>query len=222
MSRRNLDIIIATGGALFAILVLVLGIVAWNEAAFAKDNVKEQLSEQKIVFKEESALTPSERELPGVVPYAGQQLTTGKQAQAYAGIIALHMDQSAETAGFAGETYASISTPMAQLRTQIADAKKAGNDQAAADAQKQLDAATALRDTQFRGETLRGLLLTTYGFSVLGERAALAANISFGIVAVAILLAVVGFIHAFATPKEEQVLVARPVPAPAPAPAPAE
>jgi hypothetical protein len=214
MSRRNLDIIIATGGAMFAVLVVALGLVLWNEADFAKDNVTTQLTEQKIFFKEEAALTEGERELPGVVKYAGEQLTTGKQAQAYAGIIALHMDESAAKAGFAGETYASISTPMAQLRTEIADAKKAGNDQAAADAQKKLDAATALRETQFKGEALRGMLLTSYGFSVIGDRAALAATIAFGIAGVAALLSVAGFVHAFVTPKEKTVLggILAPVP----------
>jgi hypothetical protein len=206
MTRRQLDIIIAVSGAMFAILVVTLGLVLRNEANFAKDSVTTQLAEQKIMFKEEAALTPGESALPGVVKYAGEQLTTGKQAEAYAGIIALHMDESAEKAGFAGETYASISTPMAQLRTQIADAKKAGNDQAAADLQKKLDAATALRETQFKGETLRGMLLTSYGFSVLGERAALAAFIAFGIAAVAALLSVAGFVHAFITPKDQPVL----------------
>ena len=212
MSRRNLDIIIATGGAMFAVLVVALGLVLRNEANFAKDNVTTQLSEQRIDFKDAAALTPQERELPGMVQYAGQPLTTGKQAQAQAGLIALHLEESANKAGFAGATYASISTPMAALRTQVADAKAAGNPQAAADAQKQLDAATALRETQFKGETLRGMLLTSYGFSVLGERAALAATIAFGIAATAALLAAAGFVHAFVTPKEAPVLGGRRTP----------
>jgi hypothetical protein len=214
MSRRNLDIIIATGGALFAVLVVALGLVLWNEANFAKDTVTTQLAEQKIVFKDEATLTDAERALPGMVTYAGEQLTTGKQAEAYAGLIALHVEESAAKAGFAGETYASISTPMAQLRTQIADAKKAGNDQAAADAQKKLDAATALREAQFKGETLRGMLLTSYGFSVIGDRAALAASIAFGIAAVAALLSAAGFVHALVTPREKTVFAGAFAPAP--------
>jgi len=216
MSRRNLDIIIATGGAMFAVLVVALGLVLRNEANFAKDNVTTQLSEQRIDFKDAAALTPQERELPGMVQYAGQPLTTGKQAQAYAGLIALHLEESADKAGFAGETYASISAPMAQLRTQVADAKAAGNTEAAAAAQKQLDAATALRETQFKGETLRGMLLTSYGFSVIGDRAMLAATIAFGIAAIAVLLAAAGFVHAFVTPREKTVLAGLRTPAPTP------
>jgi len=212
MSRRNLDIIVATGGAVFAVLVVALGLVLWHEASFAKDNVTTQLSEQKIVFSAAEKLTPAEAALPGLRENAGQPLTTGTQARDYAGLIALHLEESAQKAGFAGATYASISTPMAALRTQVADAKAAGNPQAAADAQKQLDAATALRETQFKGETLRGMLLTSYGFSVLGERAALAATIAFGIAATAALLAAAGFVHAFVTPKEAPVLGGRRTP----------
>lgn len=213
MSRRNLDLVIATGGAMFAVLVLVLGVVMWNEADFAKQTVHEQLSEQQIFFKEEAALTPSERALPGVVANAGAQVTSGGQAQAYAGVIGLHLAEQAEKAGYPGATYATIGTPQTQLRNQVAQAKAAGDPQLAA-LEQQYAAVTALRDNQFKGETLRGLLLTTYGFSVLGERAALAANIAFGIAAVAALLATAGFIHAFATPKARPVLggVLAPIP----------
>jgi hypothetical protein len=216
MSRRNLDIIIATGGVVFALLVLGLGLVLRNQATFAKENVKDELVQQRIVFKEEAALTDAERALPGLVTYAGETLSTGKQAQAYAGLINLHMEESAAKAGFAGETYASISTPMAQLRTQVADAKAAGDTPAAADAQKQLDAATSLRETQFKGETLRGMLLTSYGFSILADRTMLTSTIFFAIAAIALILAGAGFVHAVATPKEKVVLGTAPAPAPAP------
>jgi hypothetical protein len=98
------------------------------------------------------------------------------------------------------------------LRTQLADAK-AKNDPAAADIQKKLDAVTALRENQFKGETLRGMLLTSYGFSIFGERAALAAVICIGMAAVAALLSIAGFVHAFMTPKDQPVLVGRLTPA---------
>jgi hypothetical protein len=216
MSRRQLDIVIATAGAMVALLVVTLGLVLRSEANFAERNVTEQLQAQKIMFKPEAQLTASEREVPGMETYADEQLVTGKQAQAYAGYIAVHLREQAERAGFAGETYASISTPMAALRTQIADAKAAGDTQTAADAQKKFDAATALRENQFKGETLRGMLLTSYGFSVVGERAALAATISFGIAAVAALLSLAGFVHAFVTPKEQTVFAGVVAPTPAP------
>lgn len=214
MSRRNLDIVLATGGAMFALLVLVLGLVALNEANFAKDTVKQQLGEQQIFFKEDAKLTDAERQLPGLVKYAGQQVETGKQAEAYSDMIALHMEESAKTAGYPGATYATIGTPQGELRTKLAQAKAAG-DPNAAELDKQLTAVTNLRDTMFRGETLRGLLLTTYGFSILGERAELAAYIAFGIAAVAVLLAGAGYLHAFVTPKDVRVLGGQLTPAPA-------
>ena len=101
------------------------------------------------------------------------------------------------------------------LRTQVAEAK-ANNDPAAADLQKKVDAGTALRETQFKGETLRGLLLTSYGFSIFGERAMLAAFIAFGIAAIAAVLSVAGFVHALVTPKDQRVLggLLTPVPTP--------
>jgi hypothetical protein len=213
MSRRHLDIIIATGGALFAVLALVLGVVAWNQADFAKANVVDQLSEQQIFFTDADKLTDHERALPNVERFAGQQVTTGEHAKAYASIIKLHMQESAERAGQPGATYATIGTTQTDLRAQIAAAKTA-NDPNAAELEKQLAALTSLRDTMFRGETLRGLLLTSYGFSVLGERAELAGTIAFAVAAVALALSVAGFIHAFTTPKEQMVLGGVPAPAP--------
>jgi len=215
MSRRNLDLVIATGGALFALLILALGAVLWSEAKFAERNVTEQLEAQQIFFKDADKLTDSERTAPGVEQYADQQLRTGTQAQAYAGYIAVHLQEQAEKAGYPGATYASIGTPQTELRTKAAQAKAAG-DPAAAELEQQLAAVNALRDNQFKGETLRGMLLTTYGFSVLGERAQLAATIAFGIAAVAATLAAAGFLHAFATPKEKTVFAGVVVPAVAP------
>jgi hypothetical protein len=55
------------------------------------------------------------------------------------------------------------------------------------------------------GETLRGLLLTVYGFSVIGEKAALAGGIVYGLAVLMGILSVAGFVHAIATPKEKVV-----------------
>ncbi len=215
MSRRNLDIIIATGGALFAVLIVTLAVVLRNEANFAKDNVTTQLSEQRITFTAADKLRPEEAALPGLTRYAGQPLTTGKQAEAYAGYIGVHLKEQAEKAGYPGATYATIGNVQTQLRSQLAEAK-AKQDPAAADLEKQLTAVTALRENQFKGETLRGMLLTSYGFSVLGERALLAATIAFGIAAVAAILSIAGFVHALVTPKERRALEGILAPAPAP------
>ena len=59
--------------------------------------------------------------------------------------------------------------------------------------------------TLFQGETLRGLLLTSYGFSIFGERAQQAAWVCFAVALVLFLAAIAGFVHAFTTPKEKTV-----------------
>ena len=222
MTRRYLDIALATGGALFAMLVLGLGLVLKNQADFAKGYVRDQLSEQQIMFTATEKLTDAEKSWKSgsacLSDNGGQLLSSGAAAACYANYyIALHLEASATRADYPGETYASIGAMQTALRTQVADAK-AKHDPHAADLQKQLDAVNALRDTQFRGETLRGLLLTSYGFSIFGERAALAALICIGIAVLAALLSIAGFVHAFMTPKDEPVRGRRGHGTPAPAP----
>jgi hypothetical protein len=83
--------------------------------------------------------------------YAGQQLTTGKQAEAYAGFIGLHLKGIA-----GGKTYAQLGDVQSGLRAQIADAQKT-NPEAVAGLQKQLTDVNAQRETVFKGETLRAV-----------------------------------------------------------------
>jgi hypothetical protein len=58
----------------------------------------------------------------------------------------------------------------------------------------------------FQGETLRGLLLTSYGFSIFGERAGQAGLLCFLAALLLLVLSVSGFIHALRTPKDEMIL----------------
>ena len=165
MKRRTLDIIFSVGGLALAGLLLVLGLVLTSNANFAKDYVKNQLSQQHITFTAADKLTDEEKTQPCVVANAGKPLTTGKQAECYANsYIGLHTESVAD-----GQTYADLGAPQAALRAQVKTAT-ANNDPAVTDLQKQLDAVTAQRETLFKGETLRGLLLTSYGFSVFRTR----------------------------------------------------
>ena len=210
MKRRTLDITLAGGGLMVAVLLAALGFAMATQYSFATNYVKEELGAQKITFATEDKLTIEEKTWkPGsesLVTYAGQPLETGRQAEAYAKYyIAKHMDASAKAAGFDGATYATLGTIRTDLSAQVAAAKAKGDTAAAGDAQKKLDAATSLRTTMQTGETLRGLLLTVYGFSVMGDMAGLAANILYGLAAVMALLSIAGFIHAFVTPKEKVI-----------------
>ena len=210
MKRRTLDIIFAGGGLLVAVILVGLGFALLTQYTFAQDYVKEELSAQKITFATADKLTSAETTWKAgsacLVTYAGQQMQTGSQAECYAKYyLAEHMDASAKTAGFPGATYATLGPIRTDLSAQVAAAKAKGDTTAAADAQKKLDSATSLRTTMQTGETLRGLLLTVYGFSAIGEKAGLAANIIFGLAAVMTVLSVAGFVHAFITPKEKVV-----------------
>ena len=75
-----------------------------------------------------------------------------------------------------GPTYAELGDVQTRLRADTAAAQR-NNDAAVADLQKQLADTTAARETVFKGETLRGILLTSYGFSELGNKAGQAADV---------------------------------------------
>jgi hypothetical protein len=59
----------------------------------------------------------------------------------------------------------------------------------------------------FKGETLRGLLLTTYGFSIFGDRADVAALVCFLAAALLLLLSAGGFAHALMSDNGYKVVV---------------
>lgn len=198
MRRRTLDILFSAGGIALAALLLVLGLVMTSNANFAKGYVKDQLTQQNITFKSANTLTEEEKASACVVKYAGRQLTTGKQAECYANdFIGLHLESIA-----AGKTYADLGEPQTALREQVAAATKV-NDPGVADLQKQLTAVTGQRETLFKGETLRGLLLTSYGFSVFGVKGGEVATVAYGAAALLTLLSLAGFLHAFRTSKDE-------------------
>jgi len=73
----------------------------------------------------------------------------------------------------------------------------------------ELDKINGQRDTVFKGETLRGMLLTSYGFSIFGEKAALAALLAFIGAAVMALAGFAGFAHAFSKSRDKTVSIAK-------------
>jgi hypothetical protein len=196
MKRRTLDLIVSAGGLVLAGLLLIVGFVLTSNANFANNYVHDQLAAQKISFKTADTLTAEEKQQACLVQYAGQPLTSGPQAECYANnFINLHLGSIA-----GGKTYAELGDVQTQLRAQIADAQKT-NAPNLADLQKQLTDATTNRETVFKGETLRGLLLTSFGFSQFGDKAAQAATVAYIGTGVLALLSILGLIHAFVTPK---------------------
>jgi len=208
MKRRSLDLILAGGGLMVAVILVALGFALFTQYSFSQNYVKEELGAQKITFATADKLTAEETTWKAgsacLVTYAGQLMETGPQAECYAKYyLAKHMDASAKNAGFPGATYATLGGIRTDLSAQITAAKAKSDTTGAADLQKKLDSATSLRTTMQTGETLRGLLLTVYGFSAIGEKAGLAANIIFGLAGLMAVLSVAGFVHAFMTPKEK-------------------
>jgi uncharacterized membrane protein len=198
MKRRTLDIIFSIGGLMLAVLVLMLGVVLRSNAVFAKDYVRDQLTEQRITFTPAENLSPEEQQSAGLVRFAGQPLVTGSQAQVYANdYIGPHLAAVND-----GQTYSETSGAARAARAAATEATDTG----AANAADLGQEATVLEgkvQTLFRGETLRGLLLTAYGFSVFGEKAMLAAWVCFIAGFVLLLAAAAGFVHAFRTSKSE-------------------
>jgi hypothetical protein len=186
MTRRTLDIIFAIGGLALAGLILVLGLVLQNQANFAEDYVHDQLAAQRITFTPVNALSPDEN-AACLKDNGGKALVTGKQAECYANnYIAVHLKEVND-----GKTYA-----------QTSSAARAIKDQDSAEAQELNDKVQTL----FRGETLRGLLLTSYGFSIFGDRAQTAAYVCYLVALVLLLAAIAGFIHAATKSAEHRIL----------------
>ncbi len=200
MKRRTLDLIFAVGGMLIALLILVLGLVLQNQANFAKDYVHNQLSQQKISFTPANFLKADEN-APCLKSNAGKALVTGNQAECYANnYIGLHVKAIND-----GKTYSETSNDARTLDTKLA----AMPDQNSAAAKALSGQAAALHGkatTLFQGETLRGLLLTSYGFSIFGDRAQQAADVSFALVVILMLAAIAGFVHAATKRAEVPIL----------------
>lgn len=172
MRRRTIDVLASLAGVVAAIVLFVAGTYFFQRYDFAETNVRDQLKAQQIFFPPKDALSEEELAQPGVVKFAGEQVDSGRKAEVYANqFIGLHLS---EIAG--GKTYSQLSTAS---RENPDDEKLAGQVQ-----------------TAFRGETLRGLLLTTYGFSELGQQAQLMTYVSFAAAIALLILAVLGFWHA--------------------------
>jgi hypothetical protein len=201
MKRKTLDMVFSAGGVAVAILLVLLGFVFKTNADFADSYVHDQLAQQKISFTAAEFLSDEEKASTCLTENAGTPLDSGKKAECYANeYIGMHLKGIG-----GGETYATLGAIQTKAKTALADATTANASNI--DALKaDLDKVTGQRETMFKGETLRGLLLTSYGFSIFGEKAALAAMLSFLGALVMLLASIAGFIHAFSTPKDKVAL----------------
>jgi hypothetical protein len=187
--RRRLDTVLVAFGALVAIVLAVAGgLLLWGHN-FADDYVSRELSSQHITFPDAATLHGEGR--TDLVSHAGQQVTTGSRAQAYASYIAGHLDKVAN-----GETYADLGQPERAAQAAAQAAVDNGSPQATVnDLQAKADTITAQRNTLFKGDTLRGLLLSTYAWGTIARIAGIAALAAFVAAAVMVVLVVLGLVH---------------------------
>ncbi|MCW2796104.1 hypothetical protein [Nocardioides sp.] len=192
--RSALDKLISGAGFLLAtVLLIAAGLLTWANV-FIANEVHDQLSQQNITMPEKAALE-TQAQHDALDQYAGQPLTTGPQAKAYADFyIAVHMDAMAE-----GKTYSEVSGEF----TAMTDEQKASPEG---------QALGQVRQSMFMGDTLRGLLLYGFAFATMGTIALYAAIAAYVGAALMLLLSGLGLRH---SRKTADAPVTRAVPVPA-------
>lgn len=149
---------------ILAVVSLVVGGTLLGLGNFVQSNIRTELAAQQITFTPADNLTDAERAIPGIVENAGLPLTTGNQAKVYSEYIGLHVSESAEEAGYPGAAYATLGAEQRALRAEVAAATESGDEAALAEAEEKLAAVTGLRNTMLTASTLRGNLLSAYGW----------------------------------------------------------
>jgi hypothetical protein len=181
MKRKSFDRIASLLGFGLAILLLVAAsLMNWGYT-FANSQVTDQLTAQKIFFPAAGSPAFSPEKFPDIQKYAGMQLTTGKQAKAYADkYIAVHLQGIA-----GGKTYSQVSE---LSRANPTDPALAGQVQ-----------------TLFRGETIRGMLGFAFAFWQIGQIAMYGTYACFIGGILFLILSIMGFIHLRRTPEDATV-----------------
>jgi hypothetical protein len=192
MRRTTFDKLLGWIGTSLGVALLIAGgLLVWG-SAYVHNTVQGQLAAQQISFPPASAfahakagteITPSM--IPSVSQYAGQQLLTGQQAEAYADhFIAVHI---ASMGG--GKTYSQLSTE---------SLAQPGNTQLAATV-----------NTVFKGETLRSMLLSAYGWWKVSQITYIISLVAFGLGTLSFL----GGLFGFASLRHDRKLAAAKAPA---------
>jgi hypothetical protein len=197
MRRKSFDALVSVGGLLLTVVLVAAGALLLWAYSFTNNTVTSQLSAQKITFPTAAELAQAKPAPPGgfsevtpdmvpyLQPYAGQQLTTGAQAEAYADhFIAVHLQEIGK-----GKTYSELSAAAMALPKGSAA----------------YTAAEATVQTVFQGTSLRGMLLNAYGWWQMGQIALIAAIVSFALAVVALVLSGLGLWHSRRVPAEEEI-----------------
>jgi hypothetical protein len=177
--RKTLDQLISWTGLVLAAVLLVAGGLLTYASSFVSSNVEQQLSQQDITMPAAAALQTQDQK-DALLQYAGQKMTTGEQAKAFADhYILVHMNTASQN-----RTYEEVSGEFMAL------SKNPNADQA------KVAELGQLRQTLFMGNTLRGLLLNAYAFGTMGTIALYAGIGAFVGAAVFLVLGLLGLRHA--------------------------
>jgi len=151
-------------------MVVVLAgaaVFAFGLGTFTTGQIRDELTAQQIYFPAADQIKAGGALDPATFPQeirdqAGNQVTDGNQARIYANdFLGEHLQGVA-----GGLTYASVGTKVSQLNAQLASTSKDDPNYTAL--QKQIATLNGQRDTLFKGETLRSMLLNAYGWWTIG------------------------------------------------------
>ena len=175
MNRSFVDRLVSATGAIVGVVLLAAAALLFFAHSYVHGQVTDQLKQQQITFPaagSESITSLPQADQGAIAKYAGQTMTNGAQARAFADhYIKVHLN---EVAG--GQTYSQVSS---KALANPDDQKLAGQVQ-----------------TLFRGETLRGLLLNAYAWDTMATVAFIAAWISLAAGIALLVLAFFGWRHA--------------------------
>lgn len=188
MKRKNFDkIVTAVGAVLTVFLFVVAGLAQWG-ASFAQDSVSQQLKAQEITLPESTGNAKESADVTAFFKAHGNKLmSTGKEAQMYADhYIGFHMSNMPKYAAASNASRAAAG----------AAAANPSDKALAADAA----AKSAIVETVFKGNMLRGTLLTAYAFGTLGMVAGYAALAALVGALIMLVLTLAGLAHIRRTP----------------------
>lgn len=190
MQRKMFDALASAAGLLIVVMLVVAGSLMLWGSNFTNANVHGQLVKQDIFFPTTAQFASAKagtEVTPGMIPYlekyAGQQLTTGAQAEAYANhFIAVHLSEMPYRGVYAKVSAVALANPSDQaLQAEVL--------------------------TTFKSTTLRGMLLEAYAFSEFGLIATYGAIASFILAGIMALLVAFGLWNARRTPEDVELAV---------------
>lgn len=189
LKRRTIDSVLIAFGAVLTVALVVAGALLTWGANFSDDYVHDELASQNITFPPAAALEEEGR--TDLLKYAGEDVTTGKEAEAYASFINGHLQNIAD-----GATYADLGTPEREAKAALDAAKESGAPATEiSELEAEYNTVSGQRNTLFKGETLRGLLLTAFAWSTVGTIAGYAAIGAFVAAAAMVVLVALGLRH---------------------------